>query len=693
MKPLVKNLWLALIVLQLAGCEKDNSGSQPFPEVNTLDITNVSSEGATFNAEIKMRGHSPIERYGFVWSTIEHLDTTIMDKVILSDNMESGKFSATISSTLKEGETYAVYAFAKTGEYAVFGKSIQFKSLGSKGPVVTSFSPETGSWGDTITIRGKNFSYVGYENTVKLGTIQALVTSVSDSLLTIQVPEKINENKVNLTVSIFGNTSVAPEMFNYLVPEITGIEPLNGSFGDTITISGKNFTNAIRNNKVFFEDVSGIIFSCTDKKIKVIIPNALKQTLSSIKLESTGHQLTYGTPFRLDAPVVDNYHPASATKPNQEITITGKNFNPVTQYNTVFIDGYRASITEATDSTLKVILPDEAIPFYQISHFTNLSVSLSIADQTIMAADSLPIVWHSTWTRKNDFPGIGRYKAVAFSANGKGYFGTGAYGDILGRPDYLNDFWEYDPATDSWTQKKDVPGLARAGAVAFSINNQGFVGTGTNNIDWSQDLNYHHLSDFYRYDPATDSWTRIADFAGGECYSGAAFSLDGMGYVGTGFRDKNSPIGSDFWGYDPTNNSWTAIDSFPRQSYMAGGFSDGTNGYVYDFDSLFVYNGNVWTKLDAPVLGSWYNIGFSINGLLYFGFGVPQDWMHSSPLWEYNTVTGMAVNRSINPENQHPVPSVFVIKGKAYVVGGVTLENSYVALNEVWEFDPTLPTE
>ncbi|GET22110.1 IPT/TIG domain-containing protein [Prolixibacter denitrificans] len=691
MKQLVKNLWLALILLQLASCEKDNSGSQPFPEVNTLDITNVSSEGATFNAEIKMRGQSPIERYGFVWSAIEHLDTTIMDKVILSDNIESGKFSATISSTLKEGETYAVYAFAKTGEYAVFGKSIQFKSLGSKGPVVTSFSPETGSWGDTITIRGKNFSYVGYENTVKLGTIQALVTSASDTLLTIRVPEKLIEDKVNLSVSIFGNTSIAPNMFNYLVPEITKIEPLNGSFGDTITISGNNFTNDIRYNKVFFGNVSAIITSFSNKEIKVIVPGALNQTLSSIKLESTGHQLVYGTQFRLDAPVVESYNPASATKPNQEITITGKNFNPVTQYNTVFIDGYQANITDATDTTLKVILPDEVIPFYQISRFANLSVSLSIADQTIMATDSLPLFWHSTWTRKKDFPGAGRYKGIAFTSNGKGYYGTGI-SNVLNDYTYYSDFWEYDPTTDSWARKTDVPGNPRAGAVSFIINNQGYVGTGSDHMySSSQNEDTNHFKDFYRYDATTDSWTRIADFAGIGRHSAAAFSYNDMGYVGTGYWGNDKPDGAwqvadDMWRYDPVNNNWTEIGKFPRATNSAIGINDGNSGYIYDTDSLFVYTESEWGKLNAPVLQSWDNIGFSLNGNLYFGMGST----NSALIWEYNPISGTATKRPIDPEDGRLSASVFVIDGKAYIVGGT---NGSQTKNDVWEFDPTLPAE
>lgn len=39
------------------------------------------------------------------------------------------------------------------------------------------------------------------------------------------------------------------------------------------------------------------------------------------------------------------------------------------------------------------------------------------------------------------------YTATGFSINSKGYIGTGYDGNSK------KDFWEYDPATNSWTQK------------------------------------------------------------------------------------------------------------------------------------------------------------------------------------------------------------------------------------------------
>jgi hypothetical protein len=61
-----------------------------------------------------------------------------------------------------------------------------------------------------------------------------------------------------------------------------------------------------------------------------------------------------------------------------------------------------------------------------------------------------------SWTQKASVGGTQRNDAVGFSIDslGKGYVGTG--GDGTGG--FLNDFWEYNPSTNVWTQKANYPG-------------------------------------------------------------------------------------------------------------------------------------------------------------------------------------------------------------------------------------------
>lgn len=75
---------------------------------------------------------------------------------------------------------------------------------------------------------------------------------------------------------------------------------------------------------------------------------------------------------------------------------------------------------------------------------------------------------------RNDFGGSARYGSAAFSLNGKGYLVCGYDTTLTNR----NDFWEYDPITDSWLQLPDFPGGARTNLTAFVIDTMAFVGMG-----------------------------------------------------------------------------------------------------------------------------------------------------------------------------------------------------------------------
>src|SRR5438067_9630263 len=73
----------------------------------------------------------------------------------------------------------------------------------------------------------------------------------------------------------------------------------------------------------------------------------------------------------------------------------------------------------------------------------------------------------------------------------------------------LKDFWEYNPATDTWIQKANCGGLTRYYATGFSNGNKGYIGIG------SEGYPYNELNDFWEYDPATDGWLQKASFANG----------------------------------------------------------------------------------------------------------------------------------------------------------------------------------
>lgn len=175
------------------------------------------------------------------------------------------------------------------------------------------------------------------------------------------------------------------------------------------------------------------------------------------------------------------------------------------------------------------------------------------------------------WTRKADFKGVARHSAVGLSIGSKGYIGTG-----LDSITDMRDFWEYNPETNSWVQKADFPGRARSRATGFTIGNKGYLGTG-----YSAGLgtNEDH-KDFWEYNPDTDSWEKKADFGGFERQDATSFSIDGFGYIGTGYGNSGKFL-KDLWEYNPLSDSWVQKSDLPGEPRLAAtGLSIGTKGYI-----------------------------------------------------------------------------------------------------------------
>src|SRR5688500_16380638 len=133
----------------------------------------------------------------------------------------------------------------------------------------------------------------------------------------------------------------------------------------------------------------------------------------------------------------------------------------------------------------------------------------------------------NVWTKKMNFGGLKRERAVSFAIGNYGYVGTGE--DTVNMTH--NDLWQYDPSLDVWTQKANLPGPCRRNAVGFAIGNKGYIGTG---IDSSESFAGVKLADFWEYDPTGNSWTAKANYPGGSgagVYYAAGFSTDTKGYI------------------------------------------------------------------------------------------------------------------------------------------------------------------
>ncbi len=198
------------------------------------------------------------------------------------------------------------------------------------------------------------------------------------------------------------------------------------------------------------------------------------------------------------------------------------------------------------------------------------------------------------WTQLAYFPGLARSGAVTFTLNGVAYAGLGynsVGADSLGA---YKDFYSYTPANNSWSKVAPFPGKARYMAVAFAANGMGYVGTGYDGKTY--------LADFWQYNPTTNAWTRIADFPSAR-YGAVAFGAAKKGYVGTGYTGNPQ---NDFYQYDPSTGAWTSVASFGGAKRLgASAFTISDIGYVMlgssngiNATDMYSYDPgkNVWTK-------------------------------------------------------------------------------------------------
>ncbi len=161
----------------------------------------------------------------------------------------------------------------------------------------------------------------------------------------------------------------------------------------------------------------------------------------------------------------------------------------------------------------------------------------------------------NSWVRFSDFPlAAGRYEAATFVANNRAYVTCGTDGTLNYR-----DCWEFNPLTDTWTQKANFGGNARSYPSAFSIGGEGYVGLGASS---------GRFFDLWRYTPTTNTWTRRADFPGGGRSAAVGFALGSVGYFGTGFN--GSAVFRDLWEYNPAADTWTQRAPFGGVASNAG---------------------------------------------------------------------------------------------------------------------------
>lgn len=131
---------------------------------------------------------------------------------------------------------------------------------------------------------------------------------------------------------------------------ITSISPTSGGPGTEVTITGNNFANI---TSVSFGNTPAASYTVISPTTIVAVTGEGSDGL--VKVTTTQNESTFNG-FTFLKPAISSFSPASGTA-GTEVTITGTNFSTVPANNAVYFGAVQATVTNATTTTLTVIVP------------------------------------------------------------------------------------------------------------------------------------------------------------------------------------------------------------------------------------------------------------------------------------------------------------------------------------------------
>lgn len=334
----------------------------------------------------------------------------------------------------------------------------------------------------------------------------------------------------------------------------------------------------------------------------------------------------------------------------------------------------------------------------------NLKIQISVLFILLLFSEAFA----SQWIQRAGLPNVGRHRGTGISIGTKGYIGLGHFNGA-GPNIILNDWWEYDPATNAWTQKANYIGnfgIGSYGVLSFGMEKVGFVGGGQ----------VGSTGEFYKYDPSTNQWTpamntptyagNIAGFAiGNKGYylSGnqlfeydealniwvaknfapfsagiwtCAFIIDGKAYYKTGTQ---------LWEYKPSIDQWASRASYPglatagsvaltqnNKGYVVTGYSGGLSQVTKD---VYEYNPgtNTWDSLPSFTgTARRFSSGFSIGNRAYIGTGT--NGTNFADFWEFDALAGLEEMFDIGQFSCYPNPAIDKVNFKSENLNGFKIE-------------------
>jgi hypothetical protein len=188
-------------------------------------------------------------------------------------------------------------------------------------PTISSFTPTSGSAGNSVDIQGSNL--IG-ATSVMFNGAAASYTVNSPTDITAQVPAGATTGPISVTTP--AGTCSSNDSFTVIPPPtITSFTPTSGPAGTSVSITGSGFTGA---RSVTFNGAAASYTVNSPTSINASVPAGA--TTGPISVTTPGGTSSSSTSFTVIAPPkITNFSPNSGHA-GQQVTITGTNFTGTT---------------------------------------------------------------------------------------------------------------------------------------------------------------------------------------------------------------------------------------------------------------------------------------------------------------------------------------------------------------------------
>jgi len=211
----------------------------------------------------------------------------------------------------------------------------------------------------------------------------------------------------------------------------------------------------------------------------------------------------------------------------------------------------------------------------------------------------------------------------------------------------IRNILKLDLSTMNWTTLDTIPVSPKYYQVSFELNGEWYIGLGLNFYGFG----YMETpsKEFWKYNPATNVWTRLPDFPGGYQDKPTAFTANGKAYLFLGYisKDPMDPRGTnqtefnkELWEYNPASNSWRKVD-LPADDRLLTG----------ERYSIVVQNGKAYFfSAQKRTVGSYFYY-FAIRST-FLEYDIAAN--------SFKKIAGMASPVIMNPIFQTPGSTIFL---------------------------------